>query len=63
MLIGLCMISCREHEEISESFSAKENRIISRAVKDTAPKKDSLESFEDETKDPPKQGSNWKMKQ
>ncbi|WHF51274.1 hypothetical protein QGN23_12665 [Chryseobacterium gotjawalense] len=62
VLIGLCMISCREHEEINESFSTKENEIMSRTAKDAASKKDSLSSFDDETKDPPVKGTGWKIK-
>lgn len=65
MLTGLCMGSCRNGEEIEEiSHSVENKNVLTRATEENTFKKDSttVSLNENDTKDPPKTGQQWKTK-
>ena len=60
MLAGLCMMSCRGNDETDTiSHSATDSYGLSKVIRDST-RQDSLSYDDDNTKDPPKTGQQWK---
>ena len=65
VLIGLCMTSCRNSEEVEDISHLGNNKNVSTRIEENIFKKDStvVSLNDDDTKDPPKTGQQWKTKQ